>query len=458
MIRRSAYVVALSLCALSSAQSSDSVPKMNDYAWGFPIQIGNGTGLYSVELPLVVYQSATDSRLRDAGVYNADGKPVPRIFRRDEDRVETRETTHTLQMLPLYSKTAQPVDDIRMLFSRGDANAELSFDTNALLSPNAGEKLTSYVIDARKLDDVLVELEFAWTSDAKGFIGNIIVDGSENLVHWSQAGSGALADLEENQSSVRQSRLQLSGQRYPFFRVRWTDMPDSWQLTGINGISRSDTRHTNRRQMLLQSSETDPKDGGRIFDIGGEVTIDQLRVVLPERNSIISGTLYYWSGEQKRWLRLIDASFDNLEQGTPRKKTEPMAIGSIRAGRFKLVSSRSGAGTEAQLEVGWRPDTLVFLAQGAPPFMLAVGNAADEYENYPQQRLFEDWTISDVARRNGGSAAASLGPRFSAGGESRLAATKPVDWNNYLLWFALALGVSAVGFMALRLIRDMKSS
>jgi hypothetical protein len=55
-------------------------PALSDYAWGFPIEVGEEASFYAVELPLEVNQSVTDSVLRDAGVYNGNGNPVPRMF------------------------------------------------------------------------------------------------------------------------------------------------------------------------------------------------------------------------------------------------------------------------------------------------------------------------------------------------------------------------------------------
>ena len=73
----------LLLSFAADAQTSETaaeLPALSDYAWGFPIRTSGNASFYSVELPLEVNRSVTDPDLRDAGVYNGDGKPVPRVF------------------------------------------------------------------------------------------------------------------------------------------------------------------------------------------------------------------------------------------------------------------------------------------------------------------------------------------------------------------------------------------
>ena len=83
------------------AQSADA-PELSNYAWGFPVEIRENASFYSVELPLEVSQSVTDPELRDAGVYNSDGKPVPRIFELVNNDRELVERRNPLPTLPLY--------------------------------------------------------------------------------------------------------------------------------------------------------------------------------------------------------------------------------------------------------------------------------------------------------------------------------------------------------------------
>jgi hypothetical protein len=50
-------------------------------------------------------------------------------------------------------------------------------------------------------------------------------------------------------------------------------------------------------------------------------------------------------------------------------------------------SKRTAAGGGIRLRLGWQPERLLFLAQGAGPYELVSGRARDQIEASPQHRL-----------------------------------------------------------------------
>ena len=155
------------------AQTKDTPtdpPALSDYAWGFPIQTSENASFYSVELPLEVNQSVTDPDLRDAGVYNSDGKPVPRIFEQASDDDEQTERSNPLPMLPLYETGESRTDENKLLIERDGDSTRFNFDLEDLLAPDEGERLVAYIVDTRQSDDNAVALDFVWAQMDPGFI------------------------------------------------------------------------------------------------------------------------------------------------------------------------------------------------------------------------------------------------------------------------------------------------
>jgi hypothetical protein len=443
----------------SAAQSDDSsadAPELSDYAWGFPIEVSETASFYSVELPLEVNQSVTDPALRDAGVYNSQGNPVSRIFEQAGKDQESIERSIPLPALPLYRAESR-ADDDRLTLEREGDSTRFKVDLEALLTPEADERLVAYIVDTRQSDDIVSAIDLVWGQIQPGFMGRIIVEGGNDLQNWRQVGSNVVAYLREDSASIEQRRIVLRRGDFDFLRIRWEGLPDDWYLSQVMGVHVEGSADTSRKFITLESDSVDAEDGGRVFSLGGAPVVDRLRVVLPEPNTVISARVMYWSERRDRWLEAGHGSYHHIIRNDNAVMSEPIRISRVRSSQFKVIVTRGPANAMVQLEVGWRPDRLLFLAQGDPPFVLAAGNADDELHQFPQQRIYGAQSLAELAERNGGVVEASLGQRYIIGGPERLVATTQINWQTVLLWLGLILGVVFVGFMAMKTIRELRA-
>ncbi len=442
--------------ARSSAESPD-VPKLSDYAWAFPIVVDEEASFYSIRLTLDVYQSVTDPDLRDAGVYNAAGRPVPRVFEPANDDVEQIEQFRQLPMLPLYAATESHIDDIKLLFERDRDSTRLELNSGEFAASAEDQELTSYIVDTRQVEEAIEFLEFAWDQIEPGFIGRIMIDGSNDFQGWELLGSGAVAQLREDSTSIVQRRVALQKSKHDFLRIRWQDMPENWRLSHSQGGYVLGVSNIVRESVTLEADSIDTEDGGRIFQLGGAPKIDSIRLVLTEPNTVISARIFFWSEYRHRWMQAGYGSYHHIGRGSNTVMSEALPVANVRSSRFKVIVTRGQPDVAMRLEVGWRPDTLLFLAQGSAPFTLAAGRASDAENNFPQQRMYGVRSIAGLAENNGRATDASLGPRYALGGPDRLRVEQAINWRTFALWVALALGVTFVGFMASKVIRDLKS-
>jgi hypothetical protein len=452
------FISAICLVATTALAQSGAgetgFPEMNDYAWGFPVVAEEEASFYSIRLPLEVNRSVTDPELRDAGVYNADGEPVPRVFQPASDDVEQIERSRQLPFVPLFTDTdAVDNEDIRLLFERRGDYARLELTTDETADEPPEPELMSYIVDTRELEEAVEALDLFWAQSDAGFIGQVTIEGSDNLRNWNALGSAAVADLDEESTSIVQRRVDLSNTKHDFLRVSWRDLPDDWTLAEINGVYTLGVPGIVREKITLGQSEIDAADGGRIFSLGGAPKIDRLRILLPETNTVIAASIYLWSGNQGRWYRVTQGSWHHIGRGDNVIKSDPVKISRTRSTRIKVVVTGGQPDAELQLEVGWRPDTLLFLAQGPAPFTLAAGRAADAETGFPQQSTYGVTSIASLATDNR-QATATLGTRYSLGGADQLQIEEVTDWRTVILWLGLALGVGFVGFMATRILRE----
>ena len=85
-----------------------NIPERDEYAWGFPLSVAGEEGFHAATVPLAVYRSATDTRLRDTGVYNASGQAVPRIFEHIKEVNGETSRREPLSIIPLFSGQVNP--------------------------------------------------------------------------------------------------------------------------------------------------------------------------------------------------------------------------------------------------------------------------------------------------------------------------------------------------------------
>ncbi len=443
---------------IGAQDTSAAAPGLQDYAWGFPIQAGEDASFYSVELPLEVNQSVTDPELRDAGVYNSDGSPVPRIFEQAGKDRELVERSNPLPTLPLYETVDSRPDENRLFIEREGDSTRFKFDLEDLLAPAEDERLRAYIVDTRQTDDIAVALDLVWAGMEPGFMGRVMVDGGNNLQEWSPVGSAVVAYLREDSASIEQRRVRLRRGDFDFLRIRWKGLPENWRLSQVMGVYADGAADALRKIVTLESTSVDADDGGRIFSLGGAPTVDQVRVMLPVPNTVISAGVYYWSERYDQWLEAGHGSYHHIIRNNHAVMSDPLTINKARTSQFKVVITRGPADVTMQLEVGWRPDKLVFLAQGRAPFTLATGSADDAMRQFPQDRTYGDRSLAALADSNGSVTAASLGPRYQLGGPDRLVATRQINWRTLALWFALVMGVVFVGLMASKTIRELRST
>ena len=113
---------------------------------------------------------------------------------------------------------------------------------------------------------------------------------------------------------------------------------------------------------------------------------------------------------------------------------------------------------EVRLQLGWRPDRLLFLAQGSQPFELVTGRAEAALEQFPQETMLGDNAIFHMLRQSGQAGVANVGPRMLISGPDQLQISGRNSWRVWLLWAGLIGAVLVVAWLVFSLMREMKQS
>ena len=127
-----------------------------------------------------------------------------------------------------------------------------------------------------------------------------------------------------------------------------------------------------------------------------------------------------------------------IAAGRQRGRSAPQEFGSVVRDRHWRLSSRSPASGAPTLRLGYRPEVVVFLAQGKPPYALAAGSARAARADAPLPQLVE--ALRTQRGRDWQPASATLGATQTLAGERALAPKR--DWTSWLLWSLLVLARS----------------
>jgi hypothetical protein len=194
------------------------------------------------------------------------------------------------------------------------------------------------------------------------------------------------------------------------------------------------------------------------FDARGPLPIDRVQLQLPQTNTLARIVIQSSPDGTDTWVHRFDGTVYSLQVDGRTVRNPPVVV-DRRADRYwRILVDLQGGGIGAQeptLSVGWIPDRLLFVPRGNAPFVLAVGNA-NLVGRGPQSNLFA------VPVDDGGTRIrplpASLGEAFDLGGDSRLAKSREVSWEQVVLWGVLVLGVVLLAAFSLRLLRKTQSA
>ena len=448
--------IVLLLAVMWGAQlaAADEVAPTNTYAWHFPLEVEPGAEFLAAELPLSVYRSVTDSALRDIGVYNASGVAVPRLVSRQMPDTEVFETRLPLGMVPLYGEVEESDRRLRLLMKLHEAGTTLEFNSS-LPDAEAGQvELNAVIADLREYEGKLNALEFVWSRESPGFIGRVTIEDSADLASWRSLAHGTLADLEFQGTHIEQRRIEIGRQPQDYVRVRWNDMPQGWKPETLVAVSAGDVPEMAREWLELEASETSQDGRSHVFDLEGYPPVDRLQLVLDGNNTVVRATLEARHNGDSFWQATHHGLFYRVTRAGNEVTAPAAEIAPTRAAQWKVQIVAGQLDAPLRLRLGWKPERLLFLAQGDAPFTLATGRAHDRFDRFPQQRLMGDTAIFDMLQSAGDPGQAHVGARQQGAGGEALVATRPFSWKTAAIWAGLIIAVGFVAWLVVSLLRE----
>ncbi|MDF2396694.1 DUF3999 family protein [Pseudomonas sp. 3MA1] len=441
----------VSLCVALSAVAQD---KPGDFKSQVPLTLSGEGPWYRLELPLDVQLHASQTDLRDIRVFNAAGEPQAYALARQQAQTREQQSLTEVKWFPLYS-SAQAGDSTPSVRVQSSANGTL-VEVQPATQLEAGEEvLRGWLLDASGIKAPLQQLVLDWTSERDGF-QRFSIEASDDLQHWQSWGDGQVARLSFADERIEQHEVALPGQSARYLRLLWNTPQSAPVLTSTQLQSSSTTSLASPLVWSQPLRGTAAKAGEYTWQLPMGLNVERVRIDLKEANTLAPATLYGRRESSLPWQTLNNGLLYRLTQNGQDVQQNELQVPGQTVQQLKLAVDERGGGLGAEaptLAFAVRGTQLVFLARGAGPYTLALGNPSATAANLPLSTLIPDYSPQRL-RELGQAKVEGATPLPPATATSPAAAVAGgPDWKKIGLWAVLLLGVLALGGMAVSLLR-----
>jgi hypothetical protein len=415
-----------------------------DFAYGMPIKTPVAGTAYRLTLPVEVFTKVANEDLLDIRVFNARGETVPYEIQPAPPKLTTRPRGPSLPLYSLHGDARAALDGLRVTIH----SAGTAVNMHAAGAAPDPHVITCYVIDARELAEPLSGLQLHWTNGAAEFSGGVRIESSDDLGSWRLVKSdAAVIHLLTGGSELVQNRLEFPATQARFWRLTWVGKAAPFDLTSVTAEIAPDQPIAPQSSVTVSGTRISGKENELSFDLGAKLPVTQVNLVLPESNSVLKMELLSRARTSDSWRPVSHGEFYRVTGGGTDHNNEPIRIPS-NSDRFWLIreTQPTGAIADVKLQATWNARDVLFLAQGAGPFLLAYGNASAGQSSVALEPLLKGVTVMP----------AETEASYVLGGTERLRPPPAtVPWRMAALWTALGLGVLLLAWMAYRLSKEL---
>ncbi|WP_458378003.1 DUF3999 domain-containing protein [Pseudomonas fluorescens] len=444
-------LVWLGAVALGVALSATAQEKPSDFATQVPLTVSGEGPWYRLELPLAVQLNARQTDLSDVRVFNANGEAQAYALARETAKTGENPLTD-VKWFPLYN-SADATERAPSVRVQSNANGTL-VEVQPSSQLEVGEEvLRGWLLDASGIKAPLQQLILDWTSERDGF-QRFSIEASDDLQHWQSWGDGQVARLTFADERVEQHEVSLPGQPARYLRLLWNAPQSAPTLTSVQ-LESASTRSLSLPLVWSQPlAGSSAKAGEYTWQLPMGLNVERLQVELNQPNSLAPVTLSGRRESSLPWQPLSSGLLYRLTQSGQDVVQNELQLPGQTVQQLKLTVDERGGGLGAEaptVRFAVRSTQLVFLARGAGPYTLALGNGTVKAANLPLATLIPDYSAAKWAAL--GKATVDSGVVATPTSAVTSTAQVETNWKKFGLWAVLLLSVLFLAAMAFSLLR-----
>lgn len=429
---------------------------LDDFAWHAAITTTtDDSPLHELRLPLEVHRAATHPGLGDLRVFNAAGDVVPHgLLPAPLDTPQASPRLVPVAAFPFAELAARRPGEL-------DVRVHQEADRTSVTVRGGGSGVLqgSWVVDTGSLESAPRALLLRWPERSAPLTRSVQIEGSHDLSRWYRLERAVtIADVSWAGERLLANRLELPAARYRWYRIEAVDGGGPLPPLEVEAeLPASGETDTPREWLAVAMQPLDEPPGALTFESPPALPVDRVRITPAERNSYLRLRVQARTGDDAEWRTVGRGSAYRLEFDNGALSGLPLAVRAPAAHAWRLVPEEADADARGsgfgrlppEVAVGWTPRSLVFLARGEGPFVLAFGSRRVEPLLNDGRRLLGD-SVDIVSLPQAGIGAALPG----ADPARALAATLEVPWRQIMLWAVLVAGAGLLGLLAWRALRQ----
>jgi hypothetical protein len=426
--------------------TADSV--RDDYAQQWPIQLSSAdAGAYRVVVSDAVYRVAQSPTLADVTPLNAQGQALPATLLAADAPLALPPQRVSLPVFALPPRLAGAEGDLRLIAQRDASGAVTRIETRFPDSTAAtAAQPGGWLLDASALKAMPQALWLDWDGQLS-VQAELRLEGSDDLHAWFVLDPRvSVVELDNGRERLSQRRIALTaGARY----LRIT--PVSGAVPALRDVQVEIARIPTSPvwQSVLLDGKAQEK--GFAFVSPGRFPVGQIDVV-STGNEAVEWIVQSRDAADAPWVQRAGPWLAYRVGAAQR--SPPQSLQTITRDRYwRLLPSVGRAAGTPRLQLGYQPEVMVFLAQGAPPYALAAGSGRAHRDDAPLQPMIAALRQARGAQWQPAPATLAAASQPLAGEDALKPAAARTDWKALLLWALLVLGALIVGGFAISLLR-----
>ena len=458
---------------------------LQDYKHTIALRVSGTQGVVGFRLPQAVYLHSHSAEFSDVRVFDATGTKLPFTVQVPPSQAHIQRQSLPVKMFPINA--SQPLSAgggaIDLDIKTGADGTVLSVRTkggSSQKSTSPNTHLHGLVLDARqfdqmgkRIDNPLIEaLHFTLPANTASYSAQVWLEVSDDLKRWDTIGAAELSWLQSSDVSgasapqiLANDRLEFEPRSFSYARLTWrSGAPLQFGAITVESIARTEEPPLVEKLLLQPSSGREAQD--LVYNTAVAIPTEKISLQFAEENVVLPAALGHYQelpgrqiGQPTTWRfqPWTSATFYQITQDGQTRHSGEMSVPQTHTDQW-VLRPQSATTSKPALKISWQPASVIFLASGKAPYVLAFGRDKVQSAILDLSQVAPGFTVPELAKLEQAVAGVMQTQQVlvSPQESDAVAASASANVKVWILWGVLLLGVAVLGGLAWSLLREMK--